>query len=258
MPRHETEWEKAGQTDPYFGVLSHPQYRASILNNDTLQNFYESGEEHVRGVLELVNTLYSFTGRESVLDFGCGVGRLLIPLAQNFSHAVGVDVSPSMIKLAKERAAHMGVTNISFYNRVTDISTKFDLAHSYLVFQHIPPAIGLRIIESIADRIKPGGIMAVHLVLMMDQSRIRHLQHAIRKRFAPWHYAVNLVRGRKWNEPLQEMNSYPLNSILYSLYQKNFEHAQLVTSACTNFGRPIFSGFLLAKRNSIVPGQFTF
>jgi SAM-dependent methyltransferase len=45
-----------------------------------------------------------------VVDFGCGPGYFLIPLAKVASKAVGVDVSPSMLEKADQNAKKKGVT----------------------------------------------------------------------------------------------------------------------------------------------------
>ena len=65
----------------------------------------------------------------NVLEIGCGIGRLLVPLADkhNECNFYGIDISDEMISLAPKR------NNIK-YQEVTD---KLDLVYSMLVFQHI-------------------------------------------------------------------------------------------------------------------------
>ncbi len=80
----------------------------------------------------------------SVIDVGCGAGGYSISLAAMVGKAVGVDVSPNMIKAASERAEAEGVSNCSFYamdwaNADIDelgFKEKFDIA-----FAHMTPAI---------------------------------------------------------------------------------------------------------------------
>jgi len=48
------------------------------------------------------------------LDVGCGTGELVCELAGLGIEAVGVDFSPEMIALAREKAAALGLTNASF------------------------------------------------------------------------------------------------------------------------------------------------
>lgn len=42
-----------------------------------------------------------------VLDAGCGTGRVAIELARRGYHVVGVDLDPSMLHVARERAPHL-------------------------------------------------------------------------------------------------------------------------------------------------------
>lgn len=46
----------------------------------------------------------------SVIDLGCGTGRLLVPFAQRGYPALGVDLSFEALQVARERAAGAGVT----------------------------------------------------------------------------------------------------------------------------------------------------
>src|SRR5277367_1629330 len=96
------EWEEWGRRDPYFGVLTHPRFRRANLTEAAKSEFFESGRLHVEYVMQVVRKHIDadFTPKRA-LDFGCGVGRILIPLAQVTQEVVGVDVSPSMLHEAK-------------------------------------------------------------------------------------------------------------------------------------------------------------
>ncbi len=72
----------------------------------------------------------------TVLDVGCGVGRLAIPIAQNFKHAdiTGIDTSESMILYATKRQQEKGIPN----DRLRFINI------SVLSFPHLPPYNNIR------------------------------------------------------------------------------------------------------------------
>src|SRR5260370_8396017 len=73
---------------------------------DDAQNeaaFRASGERDLPLVLEGVTEI--LTGHESVLEIGCGTGRLLEPLARHFGRVFGVDVSGEMVRRGRERLA---------------------------------------------------------------------------------------------------------------------------------------------------------
>ncbi len=79
-----------------------------------------------------------------VLDVGCGAGRFALALAGQCRHVTGMDLSPKMIALAKEKADAYQVENADFF--VNDWHT-FDLKAAGfvqkfdLVFAHMSPAI---------------------------------------------------------------------------------------------------------------------
>jgi SAM-dependent methyltransferase len=80
----------------------------------------------------------------AILDIGCGPGKYAIELAQKASSVVGVDLSPRMIRLARENAVQAGAGHIRFEEAVwdeTDLQArgwnrKFDL-----VFASMCPGI---------------------------------------------------------------------------------------------------------------------
>src|SRR5260370_36606966 len=75
---------------------------------DDAQNeaaFRASGERDLPLVLEGVTEI--LTGHESVLEIGCGTGRLLEPLARHFGRVFGVEVSGEMVRRGRERLAHL-------------------------------------------------------------------------------------------------------------------------------------------------------
>ena len=50
----------------------------------------------------------------AILDIGCGPGKYAIELSQKASSVVGVDLSPRMIRLARENAVQVGARDIRF------------------------------------------------------------------------------------------------------------------------------------------------
>jgi cyclopropane fatty-acyl-phospholipid synthase-like methyltransferase len=69
-----------------------------------------------RATAEIVEQLDKWgllTRHTDLLDIGCGIGRLLIPLADKVRNVTGIDVSAEMVKVARRRtASHANVTVI--------------------------------------------------------------------------------------------------------------------------------------------------
>src|SRR4051794_32833874 len=98
MHDHAEQWERFGRVDPYYGVYSTDEFRRENLDDAALDRFFASGQEHVGRVLEAARRVAGpGFAPTSILDHGCGVGRLVVPFARGADRVVGVDVSPSML-----------------------------------------------------------------------------------------------------------------------------------------------------------------
>ena len=110
----------------------------------TDEEFFASGEENVRQhvLTDMENICHGLDPKQMrVLEIGCGAGRLTLALAGIFGEVHGVDVSPEMIRLGREKLA--GVGNVQLHvNNGVDLSVlpavRFDFAFSFIVFQHVP------------------------------------------------------------------------------------------------------------------------
>lgn len=98
----------------------------------------------------------------SVLDWGCGIGRLDKPLIeQHGCTALGVDVSASMRSLAIDyvKSPNFLSCDPSAMPTLLKLGMKFDVALAVWSLQHVPdPAAD---IEMIKNALKPGGRLFV-------------------------------------------------------------------------------------------------
>src|SRR5262249_5509640 len=102
-------WEYFGRTEPYFGVLTQPAYQMGQLSEAARIEFFESGRRYVEFALEVARNHLDPTFRPArALDFGCGVGRLAIPLARVCESVIGVDVSDAMLTEARKNSQEQG------------------------------------------------------------------------------------------------------------------------------------------------------
>jgi 2-polyprenyl-3-methyl-5-hydroxy-6-metoxy-1,4-benzoquinol methylase len=161
------EWEQWGRQDPYYGVITNDKFRTAKLDEAARVEFFDSGKWHVKGVLNSCRHYIDPTfAPKRVLDFGCGVGRTLIPFAQVAEQVVGVDVSASMLTEARRNCDERGLTNVSLVgsdDSLSEVKGVFDLVHSIIVLQHIEVARGRRIIQRLVDCVAPGGVGALQL-----------------------------------------------------------------------------------------------
>lgn len=206
-------WEKLGKADPYWAVLTEEIYRQGKLEETARTSFFESGEKHVALVFDVIHRhLQDGFAPRDALDFGCGVGRVAIPLAKRCHNVVGMDVSPAMLEEAARNAAAADVsaTFALSDDDVSRVTGTFDLVHSFIVLQHISPARGERILRRLVDLLAPDGIAAIHLTYRTPSRRPKHLLHWARARIPGVAAMANLVRGRPVSTPHIPMYEYDL------------------------------------------------
>ena len=231
MLNSDKHWEQFGRTDPYFAVLTHEKYQAANLDDAGKREFFHTGQADVERALGVVREQLDpdFTP-ETSLDFGCGVGRLTIPLASLCRRAVGVDVSPSMLAEARRNAEALGRPNAEFLqgsDGLPEIAETFDFVISLIVFQHIPVERGERQLRRLIGLLNPGGAAALHFTYFFDAPREAKRVAWARTRVPLAHGLFNLMDGRPFGEPLMQMNQYDLNRVMLALQQAGCERTHL-------------------------------
>lgn len=219
-------WKAYGKKNPYFGVLTHEEYLDENLTDESKAKFFETGEKYVNQVQQIIQEkIDSNFSAKSILDFGCGTGRLALAFAKTGVHTTGVDVSEDMIAEVKRNAEKFNIPNTSFCTSDDQLSTlgkeKFDLINSYIVFQHINTERGLNIFSSLVDRLNVRGVGIIQFSYSADKGKLNRAADYIRYRVPLVHQFINILKGREWNEPLMQMNSYDLNTIYNILQNKN-------------------------------------
>jgi SAM-dependent methyltransferase len=220
-------WRKWGARDPYYAVLStETRFRSAQMTSSDRASFYASGEESITAVLDHVAGVQPALGRGRALDFGCGAGRLVAPLARRFEAAVGVDISPDMRSLSLAHAAAQGLDNVSVVASVDDAAGSFDFIHSLMVFQHIPTPTGMDILSKLLGRLGPEGVAALQVPLA-DRAGVALRCVSVMRRFTPFNAITNVARGRAWDEPLMRMYCYDVNAISLMALSQGFNTLRL-------------------------------
>ena len=214
----DADWDKWGEIDPYYGVLSSDEYRQDNLSEDAREGFFRSGAEYIDRTLENVrNHLDADYRPERCLDFGCGVGRLVIPLAGLSESVVGVDVSDHMLAEASSNCRKRNIENVSFVksdDRLTKLSGTFNLIHSCLVLPHIPTKRGMRLIEAMLKHLEPGGVVAIQFCYRCDAPKVVRALVKLRYRLPVANALRNWIRGRPLREPAMQRHTYDLESVI--------------------------------------------
>src|SRR5262249_13083861 len=100
-----------------------------------------------------------------VADIGCGIGTTTVWLAKAVGprgEVAAVDISADQMKIAAQRAAALGVTNISFAEASAYETglprSSFDIIHCRFLLCHL--ARPMDALRELASLLKPGGVLA--------------------------------------------------------------------------------------------------
>jgi SAM-dependent methyltransferase len=146
----EQDWDKRARENALYYI--------DTDHSTSERAFEKSGEwdleNHVLQGIEL-------RSQAIALEIGCGIGRLLKPLAQHVAKVIGVDISGEMVREARARLA--AFPNIQIHKTETNLSvvesSSVDFCFSYVVFQHFPAKKPVFTYFEEASRVlRPGGI----------------------------------------------------------------------------------------------------
>jgi trans-aconitate methyltransferase len=220
MRSSSTEWDQLGEREPYFAVLTDERFLRDRID---IAEFYATGEADVARLFADIGEWFH---PKRALDFGCGVGRLTAALTRRVPVVVGCDAAESMLRLA--RAA---VPNATFVRELPD--QRFDLVCSLIVFQHIPVAAGMAIVDRLLGMVDAGGVAALHFTFRRPGGALRRLARRVRARLPLLHRLASRVEGDRRGLPYMQMNEYDLADIRARLRSAGFREPVLVP---TNHG----------------------
>ncbi|MEQ1517644.1 MAG: methyltransferase domain-containing protein, partial [Usitatibacteraceae bacterium] len=120
----DSAWQAWGEKDPYYGVITDPKFRRAELTAQAKKEFFDSGFAHVDYVLQMIRQhIAPAFSPSSVLDFGCGVGRLVVPFAKIAPEVVGMDVSTAMLEEASRNCVEHSIDNVQLCLSDDDLSS---------------------------------------------------------------------------------------------------------------------------------------
>jgi|SRR5665213_2770241 len=209
------DWKAIGEINPYFGVVGDPRYHRERINDRLLNELYRGGETEIQSIIGTIRDNIPDLTVASALDFGCGVGRHSLALAQHATRVTAFDIAPGMTALAEAAASKRGVTNCQFVNFLPQ-DERFDWINSYQVFQHIPPERGYGIVDDLFQKMAFGGVCSLQFTLFRDN------RHVPSPRGSLWRFDGKLA------DALTFMSTEGVGQIILFDYDLNHLLAQMV------------------------------
>ena len=143
----------------------------------------------------------------SVLDAGCGTGRVAIELDRRGVDVVGVDVDPSMLATARSRAPGLRFEQGDLADPGLDLGRTFDvvvMAGNVPLFT--PPGTEEALVAGCARHVAPGGLLVAGFSLDRGYGLAAYDRHCA---------GAGLVLAERWStwdrDPLGEVPTYAVS-----------------------------------------------
>jgi SAM-dependent methyltransferase len=204
LNREQSHWERLAANDPMWIILTEPG-KQGRWNED---EFFESGRDEIAEVLSLLDTHGLSPHFGTAFDFGCGIGRLTQALGERFERVHGVDISPTMIAMAREK--NRFGSRVTYHVNATDslpmlAPGSVDFIYSHIVLQHVPRRAAEQYLREFGRVLAPGGIAVFQTLTRARRWSVR-LRHQLRDAVPDaYRWLRDLIsRGPRW-----EMNVLP-------------------------------------------------
>ncbi len=189
-------WENFARRDAAFYITGR-----SIDTGDAAarEQFFESGRKTASRLFGQVRDDLPGTGL--VIEIGCGVGRLLLPMAEHFDRAIGVDVAPTMLARLEDNCGRFGIENTEpmLADDGWDRRDSADFVYSWIVFQHVEDLATIQtMVRRASTALKPGGV-----ALLQFDTRPRTAAHLVRNALP------DVVLPRRWRRGIRRIRRRP-------------------------------------------------
>ena len=131
---------------------------------------------------------------DRVLEFACGTGLITLRLAPHVAHIRGIDISPQMVDIAREKARsvpNVEITNTDLFDPCLKPGS-FDAVCAFNVLLYLPdlPAALARIQELL----KPGGVFLSATDCLGARPSVMGLKKLVKSRTGSMPYVAFLTR----------------------------------------------------------------
>lgn len=239
-------WTKLGQDEPYWSVLTNPDFESRSLAGNR-SRFYESG----RHSMQLFEAFANRSGLElrpeqTCFELGCGVGRITAWLSPRFSRVIAADISASHLVIAKEALAERGIINVELLHLQKPEALQqiphFDIFISLIVLQHNPPPIMAFILKAVLGALNPGGIAFFQLPTYREG----------------YSFHVDEYLSRRGQLAQMEMHVLPQNRVFEIMRAADCRVLEVREDGWTGIGNGISNTFLARKDGfGVTPGRCT-
>lgn len=208
-----TRWDQIARTAPYFAVFAERRYLEP--DAEAIARFHATGDEDVAHLLDALDVRAGGgPGRiRTVLELGCGPGRLAGAFARRGFDVTACDVSPEMLRLTRAQAP--GVETLLEHELAADRA--FDLVSCMRLLQHLGRREALALVHDLPARVAPGGFLHIQFPFRTRRTLAGRAALGARARVPLLNRAANAARGRRGDVPLLAPHIHSLDDVLSTL-----------------------------------------
>ncbi|HZD74545.1 MAG TPA: methyltransferase domain-containing protein [Actinomycetota bacterium] len=138
--------------------------------------------------------LAALPNRATVLEIGCGTGRVMQHVAAICERLHGIDISQGMVEHGRKRLAHL--TNVSFevgngYDLAPFEDSSIDLVYSLYAFQHMPKTTAYNYFVESARVLRPEGLLRFQVPNILRDDHFLAFHHFTQPWFVEHPYPMN-------------------------------------------------------------------
>ena len=154
-------------------------YAVQFKQHFSMVYLFDWGLNYASAVELLLEKIENTKNRDSIIDIGCGEGRLSRELCLKFPKAkvTGVDYSKRPIQLAKALNYELDIEFIKANIIEDTLSQKYHVATLMEVYEHIEPTRALLFLKGVYNALGKGGIL--HLTVPHKNTPVapHHFRH---------------------------------------------------------------------------------
>ncbi len=196
-----------------------------VASNPDLPGFLEHGR-HIAGYLAVVLARHGrrFDTAQTMLDFGCGCGRIARHVAPQTTAAggelIGLDINPKLVRWC---AANLpGRYQVSRLQPPTPLDAgSVDILYAVSVFTHLPQSSMETWLAEFSRLLRPGGLA---LVSFADEGRVDPARRAALDR-------EGFVLSTRALEGSNYMSSYVLSTRFAEMAARTLQVAEIIPSS---------------------------
>lgn len=232
-------WSRLGKTEPHWSVLTSEHFKQDKIAS-TEEEFYRTGGSEVR----MIQSYFDRAGEnidavQSVLELGCGVGRITSHLAMTFPQVVGLDISAAHLRVAQRHFDQIGVQNVRLTQlaaiETIDRLSDFDLFFSIISLQHSAPPIIDALLQRVMTKAKPGAYLLFQVPTYHPS------------------YSFSIEAYGKQGHPNMEVHPLPQRRVFELLRETGFDLIEVQEDNLT--GDPQFTSHTFFARKSVLEIQ---